>query len=1471
MKSLDPRILAPPASGFSYCSVFALLEVLDDKMVKAWDLAQQRECCILGIEWEGHKMTILDLQLIDPDLNMFGSTAKTRFFSVDRSPKCFSEMIIELCAGSGAMGVGPTFTGAKVVASVDVNPLACRHLRMNNHGTVLECPLHAPDLVWELHCQVNGAATFLLGFPCQPFSTQGQQLMQLDPRAQTFWQALRVIFLLQGQALLTECVPSAANDAAVRDGLCSLAEHMGWSFQEVNLKLEHQWPCVRHRWWTLSMPLEWEGPALVSWLRSYDHAVIGRVLPHWGAYRESDEDDLMLSQEEYEKYMDPSYGRDSRVLFPSKICPTILHSYSNVFRACPCGCRADPMSDLALQSKGLRGVVVQSDRTGMPRFLHPKEVAVLLTVPLTMAFVHPPRAALCLLGQVAAPLQSLWVYLHLINSAATFVPDMILLDPEHVITKYKEVLLSQVRDLFPFSSPCKTLNIQMFHRDGPPVQLMSCWGSTTAQLAKAEAISLDWGETIKFATLEGQALELNQTLLSEEQAVHVSIAGKRQCVDKPEGMLMIAIHLPDECATSFVTPGSFLFQAIWEHNLDTRSLFVDRAGKLHTADYRIWGSKLLYLLHDQRFPTIDDKFGHLALPTAFQHEQAGGSLPGLDNHAMWAAMRDIQDNVMCLLLPPVHITPDWDGIATLDFHGNLGDADALFIAFQANGHWGLLNGMLRGDMIHWTYFDGLRHSLIPQAKFLAKHPMKRLGLTVATWRCATWIQQQDDHTCGTVAIGHMALCLGLRGQFSQQAIAQLHGLLICRNHKTSWFSGFGPADLQARLAALLATKGVPTDAAASRASLAIQRLGVAEIEEALKQSNAWQALKGLTNRPGRNFQFVLKTELQAVIDAKAADRHGASIATKKPKEKKVSKKDSLNQWHLDPKLLQLDVTHFTDEMEEPVPQIDLSQVTADARGVALCTVSEAIPYINEPKNISTEALALLILEDVPADRRAKANITSMRFPVTFLPTKDPLLVNGCILQLGDTEVQRKVEKDVAAMDVSNTAVIKIQIFRDEFGGNWADVAAAPIRALIVAAPILKLCTNLQCNMKCGAFHAAVEDPMDQVIHEIWSRKFQDHAGRTCPAVKAELFVAFMRIAEPAQDAILRLQLDGVYFEPRADGPRTTNSDFSVIWLPGASKDAAIHKLKLLSAGLSLVRLKQRYGIRVPADQEKLAYQELRPGDTYTKVDVVYIFRAHPLPHGIQRAQVTKMLAEWAWSAKPLQPAKGSQIGSSWDIGASTPPPNSVMRAFGEDVLLTLIKDKTVEAPVQGVIGPKRVQHKISKSQPSSSSSGQDPWWNTSPGTPAEDDPWGGWKGTQSSATITPATKKRFDALATQLKTDLTENMNSQMASANTAQLSEQQESRLKKLEVGLHELCAQGKQFSQWFQETGSRITAQDQQLAQVQNGLAQQQADLQAVRTEVHTSADNLHQAMAASFGNMKTEIASEISFQHCQSAGSL
>eukprot|EP00438_Fugacium_kawagutii_P020571 Skav226934 [mRNA] locus=scaffold965:110011:119532:+ [translate_table: standard] len=1419
MPPIDPRILAPPAPGCSYCSVFRKLETIDAKMTKVWDLAQQQEMLIMGAWLGGDVLTIYNLSLVDAELFILAMTDDTRCFDSQRSDAVFTPRLVELCAGTGSMGVGPSFLGCHVVASVDHTSLACKHLSLNNHGAVLELDLNHPTAALAIHEQVGSdPVNILLGFPCQPFSRQGMGAGQADPRTRAFWSALRVTFLLQARLLITECVPEAGADLSVRQALDSLASVMNWGVHSTCLRLDHQWPMCRTRWWAALYPLSWTGGEIHAWPHSRAFPSIGHVLPFWGLWDASDEQDLMLSVEEYECYTNPSYGRDSRLLTPSRICPTILHSYGNPLADCPCGCRG-PLSLRSLASKGLRGVFVISARTSMPRFLHPRELAVLLGIPLTMDFDHPPRAALCLLGLV--------------------------------LSRYKRALLDQIHDSFPFANPVRPVDFVLFQHDGPPVHLLSRGCSTIAQLAAAEAISLGWGDTAMVLDSQQRPVPLESHVTHGQVELHITVKGRRQCKEQPTGIFMVSLKLADRFVLSFVDPGAFLFTVLWEHNVSTMARFVDEHGKLITADFKIWRSLYLEELTPTRFPTLVPFRPPVALLNpAAARTTAGSGTVGLDDVAVWSTMLEFHSVVPSCFVSPREAMRLWlDPSVHIDFHGLCPSTSVVYVIFQANQHWALLRGELDSDGLRWTYFDGLSFDLLPQARLLAAGLSRQLGLLPVSVQAASLVSQTSSDTCGTVALCHLALCLGMQGEFTAQHVDCLHSLFLCRNHKASWFSGRGPAtsDVQAQLAAVLATKGVPSSCAADRAAAAMGRLPT---QDALAADNQWKALKLLTTKPGQHFQFVLKSELQTYIDQKAGSKHGATISSKK-KEKKPSKRSGNEPWVLDPAHLALEPGLFVDAESDVVDLVPLAEVTADARGVAICSLVQAMPYVQEPKHISSDALALLVVEEIAAGDRRQADVSAIRFPVVYVPTGDPLLISGSIVQLGDMEVVRKRPDDpVEEMDIVSTHVLKTQMFRDELT-SWEQVAQSPIKHLVQLVPCLRMCTNLHCDMRCGLFHAAVEDSMDQVIHEVWGRRFQTTDGKQVEALKADCFQVFLRVAYPALETILLTQVAGVYFEPRADSSRSTDSSYAVIWLPGANRDAALHKLKLASHGLGLVRMKFRYGIRVLSVHEERTHQELRPGDGFTKVNVQFVYRIHPVPHGLQRVQVTKLLAEWKWLAKPLQPAKGSSEGASWEVGSTCPPPSSIMQAFGHDVLVTLVKDKADNPTTPHVVGPQRVRKQL-QSTSSSSSAATDPWTLGSAGG----DPWARFVSTtQQTPSKVPS---RIAAVTDQIKADVTAQFQQQLDAGSVAATADG--SRLSQLEVDVAELKAQGGQFRAWFEETGSRLATQDKQLHQLNDGLLQQQHDLQAVRAEVHTSADNLHQSLQLSFGTMKNELTTEL-----------
>ena len=1371
-----------------------------------------------------------------------------------------SPKILELCAGLGGMGIGAAYLGGIPWVSVDSNTLSVEHLRANCHGHVLQMDITELQATRQIHetC-AESPGTVTLGFPCQPHSQQGMKLGTQDPRFQVFWAGLRMIFFSQSQAAILECVPAAGFNEDIQLGLRQLADAMDWKLLTVNLDLSDQWPCRRSRWWALMLPTRWCTVGLPSWPISSSFSTCGTIFQSWGVWNEVDESDLQLYDFELAAYADQRYGADKRLLELSDLANTILHSYGNALLGCPCKCRQGPFRPATLLQGGLRGYFVQSLVHGNPRFLHPREIALLLGIPNMVVYPHPVRSSLALLGLVASPIQMVWIYGHLLRNVGLALQLPAQPSPIEWLTAYKQELLKQAADLFKATSVPPIQKLRLTDQHGIELHILSPTMQTVGQLLHAQRIILGWNEAGGIS-LEGETLALDHALDTfTGPYVFDQVPGPLNR-PRPSGLIMLGLMHEGQFHAVTIPAGNFLFQALRTLDIDGVNFLVDCQGKIYGADYRVWKPLNLTTLHPMAWPPL--------MESPIQASGTADTSIGLSDGQVWWALcqmlASVAEPTQPLLVHPRVAHDLLNGITwTYAEHLALEFAKAdgrIFCIYPSDNHWAFLWGQHSDDGLRWHYCDGLPGRGASAAGYLAAALTELLDIDSWSISANHIYQQTDQHVCGTVALLHAGSYLGILGLLDHHSMLGLHAWLLQLPH--GWqlprLVGYGPAEVPAQLATLLISKGVPADSASSRASLAIQKLGLQPVQQALQQTNAWQALKALTTKPGAHFQFVLKTELNEYIQRKASTKHGAQISSKK-KDKRQAKQPGTNTWNLDPKQLAINPKHFVDSDGDTIAQLSLDQVIADARGIALCTAAEAQPYMKEVKNISADALALLLTEDVPTEARGHANMTSIRFPATYLPTNDPLLIHGCLLQLGDVEVRRHADEDpIAEMDVGQTQVLKLQIFKDELAPDWEHIVQSPIRYLIQKAPLFRLCTAVHCDHKCGQFHAAVEDPLDQVLLEIWGRRFQTMDGRKVAADQSEIFQAFLRIAAPAMEGILALLMEGIYFEPRSADLKATDSDYAVVWLPGATREVAYHKLKLAGHGISLVRLKHRFGIRVVAAYEAHTYRELRPNEEFVKVEVAYVYRIHPVPHGLQRAQVAKILRDWHWDAKPLQPARGTAEGGAWDIGASCFPPSNTMVAFAKDVLITLLRDKTTSDKPPAVVGPKRVQTHLQRAlPPSSTSTSGDPWLQ--PGQ----DPWRQWHATaEQPATATTAApggsaQKRLDSLRDQLSSELRQHLSDQKPGEG---YTTENELRFAKLETGMAELQAQGQQFRQWFEESGNKMTAHDQQLSQLQQAMAQQQLDLTAVRTEVHTSADSLHQAMQVSFGNMKQELTHEI-----------
>ena len=269
-----------------------------------------------------------------------------------------------------------------------------------------------------------------------------------------------------------------------------------------------------------------------------------------------------------------------------------------------------------------------------------------------------------------------------------------------------------------------------------------------------------------------------------------------------------------------------------------------------------------------------------------------------------------------------------------------------------------------------------------------------LGGRVDSFQYSTLYVQRDSFSCGALALLHMAAALGLPGLLMPNAVKALH-LWLLRHSGSETFRAKGPADASAlqQLAEFLVKHGVFPQAASERAQRVANKVGMTAIQQALNSRNPWAALKDKASQPGTSIRLVTHEELEAQIAARAKSKHGAHVPRAKDKKSRtVAPRISAEQ--LDVTMLQLDKSHFKDEDGDDIPQIQFNEVRSNGRGIAICTQADARAFIADPKSISTDALALLVLPPLPSEALASAKVISMRSPAVYGVHKEPMLIKA---------------------------------------------------------------------------------------------------------------------------------------------------------------------------------------------------------------------------------------------------------------------------------------------------------------------------------------------------------------------------------------------------------------------------------------------------------------------------------------------
>ena len=291
------------------------------------------------------------------------------------------------------------------------------------------------------------------------------------------------------------------------------------------------------------------------------------------------------------------------------------------------------------------------------------------------------------------------------------------------------------------------------------------------------------------------------------------------------------------------------------------------------------------------------------------------------------------------------------------------------------------------------------------------------------------------------------------------------------------------------LASLLKERGVPHEVVNQRAAQAITALGSGQVQKAMLGSNPWKELKALGNLHSPPFHFLLPSELQAVVAAKAR-AGGHALGNRQKAKSKVPAVPA----HASPVMPDLDQVTIPSGVfvdgDSPLAQIPIGDVGPTSAGVVLVRPEQAAPYFKLSRPVSRAALALVVVGEFDLGE-VTVKFEVLRFRATSTKSALPLLLSGTLLQIGDRWVSKHAPK-VTNVEVVPSEVLRIAVFRDQFEGDWDTFTIRPLREIIQVVPCLRTCSVAGCT--CAAWHGSSAPGEPEAILECWARSW--HSLRT---------------------------------------------------------------------------------------------------------------------------------------------------------------------------------------------------------------------------------------------------------------------------------------------------------------------------------------------------------------------------------------
>lgn len=808
----------------------------------------------------------------------------------------------------------------------------------------------------------------------------------------------------------------------------------------------------------------------------------------------------------------------------------------------------------------------------------------------------------------------------------------------------------------------------------------------------------------------------------------------------------------------------------------------------------------------------------------------------------------------------------------------------IFALVLLEHHWVLVCCDQDGPQLRVQVYDGLDSLTFNHLRCITSKLQQAWGTPHISYERKWIIQQNMQHTCGTVALGHLLLVAKIISYEQAMHFEKLHeGFIHCDPFQSNpALIGYGQDDpIVEALAQILPSKGVPPDEVPNRAQAAIKAFGRGPVQRALQASNVWASLKQLGNSRPKPFMWVTHDELQTHIKDRASTKFGVELDIKRQRKQKHQRPQPASH-QIDPTNLVLPAGFFTTNCGTPLGQLPLSGVVKNARGIAFATASDALQYATEGKLISTEGLAMLIVGPIPEAFPQSLPMHGIRVPAMYKATNEPVLLDCTSMQLGDQAVYQQINAAAPEVQVFPSVVFRVHAFRDtwEIEGSWPDFVDHPVRSILGVFPTLRLCKDPQCQGLCPLFHPSIEETgIESGLLDVWGFKWAKLDGSKAAPLQAAVLSVYLRVPESNFEVLhVASGQSGIFFEPRQKDQPAPDPRFAVVWVPQASFQDLVHRVKTLDDCLAVCRLGAKLGIRCFSKHHEALHALLVPNRPYIQCAVKQIYRLEPLPAGTQRQSLVDTLKSFGWTAKPLHPCPGSQ-GKAWLVGTEHDPPMPFLEAQHGWVSVSKVRDQVTQPRPQDLIATAKTKQHIKEQSTAAASSNADPWHTGS-------DPWSGYQSvSKPAAASTPGptqhVQQKFDEVEQKLQEHVQHTLETHIQKADN-----ETTSRLHNVEGQIQSLVEHQHKMQQWIQDGSSKIHDLRQDYSQLQatlqsctaqsrdnataiagvvndlgtcnNNIVQQGQALQVVAQDLSGLKDNLSQTLESYFDRQAEKIES-------------